>query len=122
MHQYPHYPQSGAAESRGADNTNLNLPMPAGTPREVWLDAVENRAVPELEAFDPDFLLISCGFDAHFLDPLAQQRLRTEDYAEMTRMVKHLAGGKIVSLLEGGYHLQALGASAVAHFNALAED
>ena len=122
LHQYPHYPGSGAAESRGADNTNLNLPMPPGTPREVWLDAVEKRAVPELEAFGPDFLLISCGFDAHFLDPLAEQRLRTEDFAEMTRMAKHLAGGKIVSLLEGGYHLQALGESAVAHFKALQED
>ena len=122
VHQYPHYPGSGAAESRGAENTTLNLPMSPGTPREEWLDAIAKRAVPELEAFRPDFLLISCGFDAHFLDPLAEQRLRTEDYAEMTRMVKHLAGGKIVSLLEGGYHPQALGDSAVAHFNALEEE
>ncbi len=122
LHQYPHYPGTGQPEERGANNTNLNLPMLPDTPREVWLEAFEKRAVPELEGFEPDFLLISCGFDAHRLDLLAQQRLQTEDYAEMTRMVKHLAGGKIVSLLEGGYHLQALGESAVAHFKALEED
>ncbi len=122
VHQYPHYPGTGRAEERGANNTNLNLPMPADTLREAWLEAFEKRAVPELERFGPDFLLISCGFDAHRLDPLAQQDLLTGDYAEMTRMVKHLAGGKIVSLLEGGYHLKSLGESAVAHFNALEED
>ncbi len=122
VHQYPHYPGTGRKEERGAKNTNLNLPMPPGTPREAWLEAIEERAVPELEDFAPDFLLISCGFDAHSLDPLSQQHLRTEDYAAMTHMVKHLAGGKIVSLLEGGYHLETLGESAVAHFRALAED
>lgn len=121
VHQYPHYPGTGRAEERGVDNTNLNLPMPPGTPREAWLDAVKKRAVPELEGFEPDFLLISCGFDAHRLDPLAQQDLLAGDYAEMTRMVKHLAGGKIVSLLEGGYHPKALGESAVAHVLALQE-
>ena len=122
VHQYPHYPGTGRADERGANNTNLNLPMPPDTPREAWLEALEKQAIPALEGFGPDFLLISCGFDAHRLDPLAQQNLLTEDYAEMTRMVKHLAGGKIVSLLEGGYHLKALGESAVAHVLALQED
>jgi acetoin utilization deacetylase AcuC-like enzyme len=122
LHQFPHYPGTGRAEERGAHNTTLNLPMSPGTPAEVWLDAIEKRVVPELESFAPDFLLISCGFDAHVLDPLGDQNLATEDYARMTRMVKHLANGRIVSLLEGGYHLGALGESAVAHFRALQED
>ncbi len=121
LHQFPHYPGTGRAEERGAHQTTLNILMAAGTPAEAWLEAIENRVVPELELFDPDFLLISCGFDAHVLDPLADQNLRTEDYARMTRMVKHLAAGRIVSLLEGGYHLRALGESAVAHFRALQE-
>jgi acetoin utilization deacetylase AcuC-like enzyme len=119
LHQFPHYPGTGRAEERGAHNTTLNIPMAPGTPAEVWLEAIEKRVVPELGSFDPDFLLISCGFDAHILDPLGDQNLQTEDYALMTGLVKHLAGGRIVSLLEGGYHLRALGESAVAHFTAL---
>jgi len=122
LHQHPHYPGTGRAEERGANNTNLNLPMLPDTSREEWMETFQKKAVPELEAFAPDFLLISCGFDAHELDPLAQQNLCTEDYAEMTHSVKHLADGKIVSLLEGGYNLHALGESAVAHFQALKED
>ena len=122
LHQHPHYPGTGRAEERGANNTNLNLPMFPDTSREEWMETFQKKAVPELEAFAPDFLLISCGFDAHELDPLAQQNLCTEDYAKMTHSVKHLADGKIVSLLEGGYNLHALGESAVAHFQALKED
>ncbi len=121
LHQFPHYPGTGRAEERGAGNANLNFPMPPDSPADDWLDTVKNKAVPELEAFAPDFLLISCGFDAHKLDPLSQQNLETEHYADMTRMVKHIADGKIVSLLEGGYSLQALSESSVAHFNALNE-
>jgi acetoin utilization deacetylase AcuC-like enzyme len=122
LHQYPHYPGTGRADERGKDNSNLNIPMAAGAPARMWLDAIETRVVPELESFAPDFLLISCGFDAHRDDPLANQNLTADDFAAMTRIVKHLAGGKIVSLLEGGYNLRALGESAVAHFRALRED
>ena len=107
LHQFPHYPGTGLAEERGAGNANLNFPMPPGSPAEDWLDTVANRAVPELEAFDPEFLLISCGFDAHKLDPLSHQNLETEHYADMTRMVKHIADGNIVSHLEAGYRLDA---------------
>ena len=121
LHQFPHYPGTGRPEERGAENTNLNLPMPPGVPAQEWVDAVEKIAVPELESFDPEFLLISCGFDAHRLDPLGHQNLETEHYVAMTKMVSNLANGKIVSLLEGGYHLEALGESAVAHFKALQE-
>jgi len=122
LHQFPHYPGTGRADERGAHSTTLNLPMAADTPAEIWLKAIQSRVVPELERFDPGFFLISCGFDAHEADPLGDQNLKTEDYAHMTRMVKHLAGGRIVSLLEGGYNLRALGESAVAHFRALDED
>ena len=121
LHEYPHYPGTGRAEERGENNTNLNIPMRAHTPAEVWLEAIEKTVVPELERFSPDFLLISCGFDAHEKDPLAHQELKTEHYADMTRMVRGLANGRIVSLLEGGYNLDALGASAVAHVKALGE-
>jgi acetoin utilization deacetylase AcuC-like enzyme len=121
LHQFPHYPGTGRADERGAHGTTLNIPMLAGTPAELWMEAMQKLVIPELERFDPDFLLISCGFDAHADDPLGDQNLREEDYARMTRMVKHLAGGRIVSLLEGGYNLRALGASAVAHFRALEE-
>jgi acetoin utilization deacetylase AcuC-like enzyme len=108
LHQFPHYPGTGLAEERGAENTNLNFPLPAGTSAEVWLETIQNKAVPELEKFDPEFLLISCGFDAHELDPLSSQHLKSHHYGDMTRMVKHLANGNIVSLLEGGYSLDAL--------------
>jgi acetoin utilization deacetylase AcuC-like enzyme len=119
LHEFPHYPGTGRAEERGKNNTNLNLPMAPGTPADVWIDAISTRVVPELESFAPDFLLISSGFDAHRDDPLASQQLTAEDFATMTRLITHLAGGKIVSLLEGGYNLHALGESAVAHFGAL---
>ena len=119
LHQYPHYPGTGRAEERGAEGTNLNLPMAPGTPAEAWVEAVEEVVVPELEGYAPDFLLLSCGFDAHERDPLSHQHLRESDYARMTRAVKGVAGGKVVSLLEGGYDLESLGLSAVAHFKAL---
>lgn len=122
LHQFPHYPGTGRADERGEHNTTLNIPMLPGTPAEVWLHAIEKKVVPELERFEPGFLLISCGFDAHEADPLGGQRLQSEDFARMTRLVKHIAGGRMVSLLEGGYNLRALGESAVAHFRALQED
>ena len=121
MHQHPLYPGTGFPHERGKNNTNLNVQMDWGFGPKEWLHALDTQILPEYERFKPDFLLISCGFDAHKMDPLASQRLETETYAEMTRRVKHVANGKIVSLLEGGYHLGALGESAVAHFNALQE-
>jgi acetoin utilization deacetylase AcuC-like enzyme len=121
LHQWPHYPGTGLAEERGAENTNLNFPMAAYTPAEVWLDTIKEKVIPELEKFNPDFLLISCGFDAHELDPLSSQHLETDHYGEITRMVKHLANGKIVSCLEGGYSLEALKEAPVAHLQGLIE-
>ncbi|GMV91783.1 MAG: acetoin utilization protein [Candidatus Hydrogenedentota bacterium] len=121
IHQHPLYPGTGYPNERGKNNTNLNVQMEWGNGPKEWLDALANKILPEFESFEPEFLLISCGFDAHQMDPLASQRLETETYAEMTRMVKGIAGGKVVSLLEGGYNLDALGESTVAHFLALRE-
>ena len=93
--------------------------MPPGIHPDEWVAAFDRFILPELERFDPEFLLLSSGFDAHRRDPLGHQLLETDHYAEMTRKVLPVADGRIVSLLEGGYHLEALGESAVAHFRAL---
>ncbi|MBI5091635.1 MAG: histone deacetylase [Candidatus Hydrogenedentes bacterium] len=119
LHQHPLYPGTGRASERGRNNTNLNLPFPPGTPPEAWVEAVDAKVMPELKRFEPDFLLISSGFDAHHDDPLGSQRLEAVHYAEMTRLVRSLADGRIVSLLEGGYNLNALAESATAHVRAL---
>ncbi len=122
LHQSPHYPGTGKAEERGKNNTNLNVPLAAGTGATEWLGAIEGQVLPEFERFDPEFLLISAGFDAHRLDPLGGIELDSKAFGDMTRLLRKVAGGRIVSMLEGGYHLQALGASAVAHLTALQED
>lgn len=119
IHQHPLYPGTGHPSERGKNNTNLNIQMPAGAGPEEWMSALKKQVMPELERFDPEFLLISCGFDAHRRDPLASQQLESGTYGDMTRLIKPVAGGKIVSLLEGGYDLTALGESSVAHFRAL---
>jgi acetoin utilization deacetylase AcuC-like enzyme len=99
----------------------MNFQMPPGSPPESWLNTIRNEAVPKLEAFAPDMLLLSAGFDGHRLDPLGNQLLEAEHYGEITRMIKHIANGKIVSFLEGGYHLTALGQCVVSHVKALQE-
>lgn len=119
IHEHPLYPGTGHPTERGKNNTNLNIWMPAAGGPEAWLAAIEDAVLPEFERFDPEFLLISCGCDAHRKDPLANQRLESETFGEMTRLVKNVAGGKIVSLLEGGYNLQALGESVAHHIHAL---
>lgn len=122
IHQHPHYPGTGWPFERGAGNTKMNIQMPRGSGPVEWLEAIDTRVIPALEEFNPQFLLISAGFDTHRLDPLGGQLLESETYGIMTHRVKGLAGGRIVSTLEGGYHLQALGESCVAHFRALQED
>ena len=119
MHQHPHYPGTGYPHERGKNNTNLNVQMPPGCAPEEWISALGKMILPEFERFDPEFLLISTGFDAHRLDPLGRQLLEAEHFAQLTEMVKGVAGGRIVTFLEGGYNLDALGLSAVAHFKAL---
>ena len=121
LHEYPLFPGTGYPYELGKNNTNLNFQMPPGCPPEQWLNTIRDIAVPQLETFAPDFLLLSAGFDAHHLDPLGNQRLESEHFGEITRMVKHIADGRIISFLEGGYHLDALGESAAEHVQALME-
>lgn len=121
LHQHPHYPGTGLPEERGDHGTVRNLPIPPGAPAAVWIEAIEETALPMLDRFEPEFLLISCGFDAHFRDPLGDQQLHAEHFAQMTRAVRRIAGGRIVSLLEGGYDLDSLAESTLAHLGALTE-
>ena len=122
-HQVPLYPGSGMPDETGRGNI-LNLPLRPATGSPEFRDAWTNIAFPAVRAFDPDLILVSAGFDAHHKDPLAQIELDTEDYGWITREIAALAeeacAGRLVSILEGGYHLEALAASARAHVKALA--
>ena len=119
--QHPFYPYSGTDSP--APNM-INVPMPAGSGGEAVREAVEQRWLPALEAFKPQMILISAGFDAHRDDLLGGMALIEADYAWMTRELMGVAGRhsqcRIVSLLEGGYNLSALGSSAEAHVGTLA--
>ena len=122
LHQWPWYPGTGAAGERGrGDGTGatLNLPMTAGAGDPDYLRAFEDTLLPSLEAFDPGLVLISAGFDAHALDPLSSTRVSTDAFGRMTTLLRGLAGGRIVSLLEGGYDLEGLASSVEAHVAAL---
>ncbi|MEK6709490.1 MAG: histone deacetylase, partial [Nitrospinota bacterium] len=125
LHQYPFYPGTGAAHERGEEGNILNIPLPAGTADGAFLARFEGEVLPALARHAPEAILISAGFDAHQADPLGGLRLSEEAFARMTRGVKEVAGrccgGRIVSLLEGGYNLDALQASVAAHLRALAE-
>lgn len=119
--QHPHYPHRGA-DSRTA--RMVNLPLAVGTDGKGFRAAVLNEIAPALERFKPQMLFISAGFDAHAQDPLAQLKLENADYAWVTKfalqMAERHADKRIVSVLEGGYHLPALAQAATAHVSALA--
>jgi acetoin utilization deacetylase AcuC-like enzyme len=121
-HQYPLYPGTGAAGETGRGNV-VNAPLAAGSDGRVFRRAFETRILPALDAFAPDLLLVSAGFDAHRADPLAGLELEEADFAWVTARLMEAAarhcGGKLVSALEGGYDLKALAGSAAAHLQAL---
>lgn len=126
VHQFPWYPGTGAASERGEGDgagTTLNCPLPSGTGDREWRDAVDRHIVPALDDFAPDAIVISAGFDAHRDDPLSGTRVMEEGYRGMTESLLDLArrrcGGRVVSLLEGGYDLGALARSAEAHVAAM---
>ena len=123
IHQHPLYPGTGEESERGLGNI-LNATVPPHAPREHWRRRFE-AITAALDAFAPDLVLVSAGFDAHRRDPLAHQSLEAEDFAWATRAVLEVArrrcGGKVVSSLEGGYDLEGLGCSAAAHVEALQE-
>jgi acetoin utilization deacetylase AcuC-like enzyme len=122
-HEMPLYPGTGATSERGEHDTIVNAPLRAGDGGEKFRDAMDNVILPRLRAFRPDFLVISAGFDAHTRDPLANLNFVEADYAWVTQKLMELAsesaGGRIVSMLEGGYDLQGLSRSAAAHVTEL---
>jgi acetoin utilization deacetylase AcuC-like enzyme len=122
-HQSPCYPGTGRREERGCAGNIVNVPLRPGSGSAEFRTAWEGEILPRLDAFAPELLIVSAGFDAHKADPLAQLRLETEDFAWITRKLVDLAqrrsNGRIVSVLEGGYDLDALAASAAAHVREL---
>jgi len=124
VHQYPFYPGSGTEHEKGQHNNILNIPLPAGTTPEEYLNAYE-YVLKKISSFEPDFILLSAGFDAHKDDPLAQFQLESKDFYEITKRTLELSklycDGKVVSILEGGYDLLALQESTEMHVKALIE-
>jgi acetoin utilization deacetylase AcuC-like enzyme len=124
-HQSPLYPGTGSAHETGAHGNVFNLPFPPGTGGPVFRQHYEAEVFPALENFRPDLILVSAGFDAHTADPLAQMSLTEEDFAWVTGRICDVAEdtcqGRVVSTLEGGYDLDALGASVAAHVGVLME-
>lgn len=126
IHQYPHYPGTGSRAERGMDNGlgfTLNVPVPPGSGDKDYISAFEKELLPQAEEFDPDFILISAGFDPHRDDPLSSINLSEEGFSKLTEMVIDLAEktceGRVISLLEGGYNLKALSNSVKEHIKAL---
>jgi len=123
-HQYPYYPGTGNEKEKGKYNNIFNIPLPAGTTSEEYLNAYE-FVLKKIKEFKPEFILLSAGFDAHKDDPLAQLQLTSKDFYNLTKRTLNLAklycGGKVVSILEGGYDLNALQKSTEMHVNALLE-
>lgn len=124
-HQMPLYPGTGMQSENGVDDNVLNIPLRAGTGSAEYRRIITDVVIPRVEAFRPDMIFISAGFDAHRADPLANINLEAGDYGWITTQLCDLAdrvcGGRVVSALEGGYDLEALGASAAAHVSALRE-
>ncbi|MEZ5668883.1 MAG: histone deacetylase family protein [Alphaproteobacteria bacterium] len=121
-HQWPLYPGTGAEEETGVGNV-VNAPLPAGAGGDAVKRAFDRRILPALSRFGPDLVLISAGFDAHRADPLAGLRLESDDFGWVTDALCAAAdescGGRVVSLLEGGYELAALADSAACHVERL---
>lgn len=114
-HQYPHYPGTGSLHEMGAGEGagfNLNAPMPAEYGDDEYLRFFDEFILPIGRKFKPEFIIVSCGFDCHFRDPLGDMRVTEDGFVAMTRRVKRLAaeccGGRMIAALEGGYDIAAL--------------
>lgn len=126
IHQYPFYPGSGSEKEKGTGKGfgyNINVPLKAGCGDKEYKKAFELRLRPKAMEFNPDFVLISAGFDAYKDDPLGGMNVTTKGFAELTKIVKEIAekccDGRLVSLLEGGYNLDGLANSVEAHISVL---
>jgi acetoin utilization deacetylase AcuC-like enzyme len=125
-HQFPYYPGTGGAmetgEGRGKGLT-INVPLSGGQGDDEYREVFQKVLVPAADTFQPEFVVISAGFDAHRDDPLASMDLTEEGYGELTSLVatiaKNFSRGRILACLEGGYHLQALAGSVDRHLQAL---
>ena len=127
IHQYPYYPGTGAASETGIGQgagATVNCPVPAGAGDAEYRRAFNERILPAAEAFAPEFVILSAGFDAHAADPLAQVRVSTECFAWMSRRIMEVAGkhagGRVLSMLEGGYNIDVLPRCVAAHLEVLA--
>ncbi|WP_068298728.1 histone deacetylase family protein [Pararhodobacter sp. CCB-MM2] len=124
-HQFPLWPGTGRADEVGPHGNILNLPLAPGTRGPEFRQAWESMVFPRLEAFQPELIIVSAGFDAHIDDPLAQLALTEEDFFWITQRICDVAdahcGGRVVSVLEGGYNLDALAASCATHIRVLME-
>lgn len=124
-HQMPLYPGSGSAGEQGSFGNIVNIPLPPGTGSAGWRRVLSRALLPRIDAFAPDLVMISAGFDAHAEDPLAQLELDEADFAwitgELVLLAERHAKGRVVSVLEGGYHPKALARSVLAHLGALTE-
>lgn len=122
-HQYPLYPGTGAAAERGAHGNIVNVPLNPGSRGDAFRNGMTEHILPALTSFRPDFIIISAGFDAHKDDPLANLAFVEDDFAWATAQVMNVASevcaGRVVSLLEGGYNLDALASSVTAHVDTL---
>ena len=122
-HQMPLFPGTGAVIESGEYETIVNAPLRPGDGGEEFRAAFESRILPRLREFQPELIIISAGFDAHMRDPLANINLLEADFAWATQKIMDVAdryaGGRVVSMLEGGYDLQALANSVAAHVTAL---
>ena len=125
-HQSPWYPGTGAANETGegkGKGTTLNAPFPAGAGRDEIMGAFRNKLLPAAREFKPDLIFLSAGFDSRAGDPLGQFKLSDTDFEDLTKLMLEMAdtyaGGKVVSVLEGGYNLTGLASAAAAHVGAL---
>ncbi len=126
VHQYPFYPGTGSESEKGVGkglNYTINCPLPAGSTDADYMEVFENKLKPAALSFSPDFVLVSAGFDSHKNDLLGGMRVTEQGYSQMTRIVKEIArkccNSRLVSVLEGGYNLQALASSVEAHIRVL---
>lgn len=126
IHQYPFYPGTGAYNETGkgqAKGTTLNCPMPAGSGDDDYKQIIQEKILPRIKNFKPDAVLVSAGFDAYVEDPISQICLSTEMFGWMTdclmEVAQEFSGGKILSLLEGGYNIDRLGECVEAHLLAM---
>lgn len=124
-HEWPQYPGTGRDTDRGAFENIANAPLASGTGSEDFRRAWGEKLLPALSDFGPDFVVISAGFDAHAADPLGGLKLTEADFTwiteEIAGVARDKASGRLISILEGGYDLDALGTSARAHVKALME-